>query len=810
MAKQLNLLDEGHIIPTELHLEMERSYLEYAMSVIVGRALPDIRDGLKPVHRRILYAMYELGLTPDRPYRKCARVVGDVLGKYHPHGDQSVYDALVRMVQIFSSRYPLLAGHGNFGSVDDDPPAAMRYTETRLSSLGYNCLLDGISEAVVEFTNNFDNSHQEPVVLPAQLPILLLNGCSGIAVGMATNIPPHNLAEIVDGLISLIDNPDLSDEQLQKIIPGPDFPTGGEIRDISGIKDAYTNGRGSITVRGVTKFEQIIVEGRRPRERTAIVVTELPFQVNKSAWIEKIADLVNQNRIEGIADLRDESDRQGMRVVIELKKDTDRAHILQSLYQQTSLESNFGAIFLALVDYKPLQVSLKTLLNEFLKFREETLRKKYSYALEQSQQSLHLINGLILALENLQTVIAILTSSPDGTTASSRLQLELSLTSSQADSVLAMPLRRLTGLEREKLHSQSHDLQGEIEHLETLLTQRHELLKSLKKELRGLKKQFGDARRTRLVENMIEQPSLPTIDTSSSQAVLLSLDVNEKLTWHNVNKFSAAFRESLLCSWNIPTDKQAVLYLITESGKAFASILEPRSLKSKTLNSLLPKSCQNEKIISHLFLPEDLANLDIILLSSIGKLKRMPLKALESIGSSRAISLMKLKEGELLAQVAYHQSGNLLLIATSRGRILNLGMSLETMPSTGRTAQGIQALSLSKNEQIVGCLTLNPDEKVLLVSQQGFLKQLSLSPLRICKFGETGMIGLPFQEKNDQLVAMLRASGKILFQTSLNRTFTLPNSEIPLLDRSSPGEQVIQLSPGESLKLVQDQNLVLS
>ncbi|MEI6380000.1 MAG: DNA topoisomerase (ATP-hydrolyzing) [Cyanobacteriota bacterium ELA615] len=803
MAKQLNLLAEGQIIPTALHLEMERSYLEYAMSVIVGRALPDIRDGLKPVHRRILYAMYELGLTPDRPYRKCARVVGDVLGKYHPHGDQSVYDALVRMVQTFSSRYPLLAGHGNFGSVDDDPPAAMRYTETRLSSVGYNCLLEGVSQAVVEFTNNFDNSQQEPVVLPAQLPILLLNGCSGIAVGMATNIPPHNLAEVVDGLIALIDNPELGDEQLHKIIPGPDFPTGGEIRDVTGIKDAYTNGRGTITVRGITQLEQIVVDGKRRREKTAIVVTELPFQVNKSAWIEKVADLVNQSKIEGIADLRDESDRQGMRVVIELKKDADHQRILQSLYQQTALESNFGAIFLALVDYKPLQVSLKTLLNEFLKFREETLRKKYSYQLEQSQQRLHLVNGLIVALENLPSVIRILTNSADGSTASVNLQSDLSLSSSQADSVLAMPLRRLTGLEREKLHTESNELQIEIEHLQTLLNQRHELLKSLKKELRGLKKQFADVRRTRIVEHVVEQEQSIPIQKSLSQATVLSLSITDKLTWHS----GSNFKEPVVCSWNIPTDQQALLFLLTETGKAFAANLEPRSLKPQTINSLLPKSCQNEKIISYFLVPRESTSLDLILLSSNGRLKRMPMKELESIGSSRAVSLMKFKEQEYLGMVSYYQSGQSLVVATSRGRILNFGLAIENLSSTSRAAQGIQALSLSKNEQIVGCQTLKQNEEILLVSQQGYLKRLSLSPLRICKFGETGMIAMPFLEKNDQLIAMLLSSGNILFLTSLNRTFTIAADNFPLLDRSLAGELMSQLKPGETIKLAQHQNL---
>ncbi|MFM7614644.1 MAG: DNA gyrase subunit A, partial [Synechococcales cyanobacterium] len=344
---------------------MQQSYLEYAMSVIVGRALPDVRDGLKPVHRRILYAMHELGLTPDRPFRKCARVVGDVLGKYHPHGDQAVYDALVRLVQDFSSRYPLLAGHGNFGSVDDDPPAAMRYTETRLASVSHDGLLGEINLNTVDFAPNFDNSQQEPTLLPAQLPFLLLNGCTGIAVGMATNVPPHNLAEVVDGLIALIDRPQLTDEDLLSLIPGPDFPTGGEILEPDGIRDAYLTGRGSIAVRGIVSVEES-QPGRGRHRRPMLVVSELPFQVNKAAWVEKVANLVNQGKIEGVADIRDESDRQGMRVVIELRREADPHHTLAQLYKQTNLQITFGAILLALVEGQPRQLTLRQLLQQFL------------------------------------------------------------------------------------------------------------------------------------------------------------------------------------------------------------------------------------------------------------------------------------------------------------------------------------------------------------------------------------------------------------------------------------------------------------
>ncbi|NER82440.1 MAG: DNA topoisomerase 4 subunit A, partial [Leptolyngbya sp. SIO1D8] len=497
MADQLNILSSGQVVPTPLHTEVQRSYLEYAMSVIVGRALPDVRDGLKPVHRRILYAMYELGLTPDRPFRKCARVVGDVLGKYHPHGDQAVYDALVRMVQDFASRYPLLDGHGNFGSVDNDPPAAMRYTETRLASVSYEALLNEIGEATVDFIDNFDNSQQEPIVLPAQLPNLLLNGSSGIAVGMATNIPPHNLGEVIEGLIALIDRPHLSDEALFGLIPGPDFPTGGEIIDTKGIYDAYRSGRGSIPMRGIIQLEEVR-PGRGRQRRTAIVVTELPYQVNKAGWIEKVADLVNNGRIEGIADIRDESDRDGMRVVIELKREAQPAVVLDSLYRLTPLQTNFGAIMLALNDGQPRQLPLREMLQAFLDFREETLTRQYRYELEKTEARIHLVEGLVRALDNLDMLIDILRNAPDGTTAKVSLQEAFDLSERQANEILAMPLRRLTAAERQNLQREYEELITRRDRLQRLLSDRRELLKALKKELRSLKKKFGDPRRTRI------------------------------------------------------------------------------------------------------------------------------------------------------------------------------------------------------------------------------------------------------------------------------------------------------------------------
>ena len=446
-SEQRERPEDPRIQPIALHQEMQRSYLEYAMSVIVGRALPDVRDGLKPVQRRILFAMHELGLTPDRPYRKCARVVGDVLGKYHPHGDQAVYDALVRLVQTFASRHPLLDGHGNFGSVDDDPPAAMRYTETRLAPIANEGMLDEISSDTVDFASNFDGSQQEPTVLPAQLPFLILNGCTGIAVGMATSIPPHNLGEVVDALIALIRKPDLSDEKLLELVPGPDFPTGGEVLLGSGVRETYLGGRGSIPMRGVAHIEEV-QPGKGRHKRGAVVITELPYQLSKAGWIEKLAEQVNEGKIGGIADIRDESDRDGMRIVVELRRDANAETVLSDLQRRTALQSNFGAIMLALVNSQPVQLSLRRMLQQFLEYRELTILRRTRHALKRCEERLEVVEGLTKALNVLKQVIEMITAAADAASAKASLQVHLDLSERQADAVLAMPLRRLTGLEK--------------------------------------------------------------------------------------------------------------------------------------------------------------------------------------------------------------------------------------------------------------------------------------------------------------------------------------------------------------------------
>ncbi|MEY4355065.1 MAG: gyrase/topoisomerase subunit, partial [Cyanobacteriota bacterium] len=522
------------IIQTDLRIEMSRSYLEYAMSVIVGRALPDARDGLKPVHRRILYAMYELGLTSDRPYRKCARVVGEVLGKYHPHGDTAVYDALVRMAQNFSMRAPLIDGHGNFGSVDNDPPAAMRYTESRLQALTTDSLLEDIESETVDFIDNFDGSQQEPTVMPARVPHLLLNGSSGIAVGMATNIPPHNLGELIDGVLALIANPELDDRSLMMIIPGPDFPTGGQILGRMGIRETYTTGRGSITMRGVAAIETLEVKGRPDRD--AVIITELPYQTNKAALIERIAELVNDKKLDGISDIRDESDRDGMRIVIELRRDAYPQVVLNNLYKITPLQNNFSAYMLALVKAEPLVLTLRRMLQVFIEFRIETIERRTRYLLRKAQERDHILLGLLVALNDLDAIIKLIRQAADAATARQELTLQHGLTEIQADAILQMQLRRLTALEADKIRLEHEDLLAKIANYQNILEQRERVLEIIETELKQLKERHNTPRRTEILDL---EGGLEDIDLIANERSVVMLTENGYLKRMPVSEFES-------------------------------------------------------------------------------------------------------------------------------------------------------------------------------------------------------------------------------------------------------------------------------
>ena len=807
-----------------LHQEMQRSYLEYAMSVIVGRALPDVRDGLKPVQRRILFAMHELGLTPDRPYRKCARVVGDVLGKYHPHGDQAVYDALVRLVQTFSSRHPLLDGHGNFGSVDDDPPAAMRYTETRLAPIAHEGMLDEIGSETVDFAPNFDGSQQEPTVLPAQLPFLLLNGCTGIAVGMATNIPPHNLAEVVDALIALIRQPDLDDDKLLQLVPGPDFPTGGEVLIGSGVRETYLGGRGSIPMRGVAHLEEV-QPGKGRHRRGAVVITELPYQLSKAGWIEKLAEQVNDGKITGIADIRDESDRDGMRVVVEVRRDAEAAKVLEDLQRRTALQSNFGAILLALVNGQPQQLSLRQLLNHFLEYRELTLLRRTRHALRRCEDRLEVVEGLIKALTNLQQVIAMITAAADAAAAKAALQVQLDLTERQAEAVLAMPLRRLTGLEQESLRKESEDLATERTRLRHLLDDRDTLLNTMVSELKVLKKRYSTPRRTRLVEGGDELVALraaavrPNTELQRQQAFeglandsqlliqadglvrIVSAQILGKLHLQEAVELGEHPAPARLL---LPVQTQPALLAFTAAGRVALLRWEFAGQQSGGLEKFLPDSLEGERVIQVLPLPKQ-PGCSLGLLSTDGRFKRLPLEEFLEL-SGRAATILKLKEGVELQRVVACREDEELVVASSTGRMLRLAINEATLPVMGRMAQGPTLMRLLPGERVVGAASCPASGNVVLASRLGQLKRLALESLRLCQRGDLGQIGLRFLDRSDELVD-LQGPGPSVMGVVLaggnNRSLRLKLAAVPLQDTSgsglslglATGQQVQELVP---------------
>lgn len=822
-------MPDERIVSTSLKEEIQRSYLEYAMSVIVGRALPDVRDGLKPVQRRILFAMHELGLTPDRPFRKCARVVGDVLGKYHPHSDQSVYEALVRQVQEFSSRHPLLEGHGNFGSVDDDPPAAMRYTETRLAAIAHQSLLGEIGEETVDFVPNFDGSQQEPNVLPAQLPFLLLNGCTGIAVGMATSIPPHNLSEVVDGLVAMLGNPQISDAELLRLIPGPDFPTGGEVLVGSGIQDAYMRGRGSIPMRGIAHVEEI-QPGKGKHRRNAVVVTAFPYQLSKAGWIEKLAELVNDGRLQGIADIRDESDRDGLRVVIELRRDGQPQVVLQEIMRRTMLQSNFGAILLALVDGRPTQLSLREMLQRFLEFRELTAMRRCRFALRKIEQRLEVVNGLLLALAQLDRVIGLIRSAPDAASAQSALRVQLEVNDRQAEAVLAMPLRRLTALEQDGLSRECGELETQQQQLRNLLADRGALVKEMIRSLRQLKKLFATPRRTRLVtENNTTadggrvrssprgtgrrqvqasatipgQTSLTAAPPADAHVLLqgdgglrlLSPTAVERL---QVDQPLAAGSRPLPPRLLVKASECPNLVLLSTHGRFGLLPWNRVGLDPVPLAGLLPAGMDPAVDRPVQLLRCD--NLDTVagvaLLSSEGRSKWLPTAALSDLSarmsrSGQTVAAMKLRPEETVRLAVPVREAGSLVIALSTGRLLRLALSDDLLSGSAR-ASATSLLRLLPGEAIVGGTCAMSGDVLVLLTRSGQLKRLCVDHLRIGSRGCLGQVGIRFLSRDDALLAFGRqVSPLVSVLLKDGRSCRIACEDLPLEDCSSPGVRLL-------------------
>jgi len=718
---------QERIIPTDLRNEMSQSYLEYAMSVIVGRALPDARDGLKPVHRRILYAMHELGLMHDRPFRKCARVVGEVLGKYHPHGDTAVYDASVRMAQDFSMRSPLINGHGNFGSVDNDPPAAMRYTECRLQALTNLSLLQDIESETVDFIDNFDGSQQEPTVLPSRIPQLLLNGSSGIAVGMATNIPPHNLGELIDGLVALIHNPEITDLELMDYIHGPDFPTGAQVLGTSGIREAYTTGRGSITMRGVATIETVQQRGRQDRE--AIIITELPYQTNKAALIEKIADMVNEKRLEGIADIRDESDRDGMRIVIELKRDSYPRVVLNNLYKQTPLQANFGANMLALVNGKPEILNLKKFLEVFLDFRIESITRRTRYELRKAEARDHLLQGLLIALSQLDEIIVLIRHAPDAPTAKGELITNYGLSEVQADAILQMQLRRLTALEADKIRQEHEDLQTQIADLQDILARRERILEIIETEIAQLKESFSTPRRTVILpgEGEIDERDLianeKAIILVTEQGYIKRMPVNTFEAQSRATRGKAAAKvkdDDTIEHFLTCCDHDSILFFsdrgVVYCLKAYQIPVSSRTSRGTAIVQMLPIP-REEKITSIVPVDEFSREEYLVMLTKGGNIKKTELASFSNIRANGLIAI-SLEEGDQLRWVRRARVEDSILVGSRLGMAIHFRCTHEQLRPLSRATRGVRAMKLKKGDELVGMDilpaaildTLNTDE----------------------------------------------------------------------------------------------------
>ncbi len=785
---------QERIIPTDLSNEMSRSYIEYAMSVIVGRALPDARDGLKPVHRRILYAMYELGLSPDRPFRKCARVVGEVLGKYHPHGDTAVYDALVRMAQDFSMRDPLIAGHGNFGSVDNDPPAAMRYTECRLRSLTTNSLLQDIESETVDFTDNFDGSQQEPIVLPARIPQLLLNGSSGIAVGMATNIPPHNLGELIDGVVALIHNPEISEQELRTYILGPDFPTGGQILGRSGIKDAYTKGRGSITMRGVAEIETLNQRGRQEKE--AIVITELPYQTNKAALIEKIAELVNDKRIEGISDIRDESDRRGMRVVIELKRDAYPKVVLNNLYKQTPLQANFSANMLALVNREPQLLTLKQFLQVFLDFRIEVITRRTQYKLRKARERDHILQGLLIALDNLDAVIEMIRASADAATARNGLVERFGLSEIQAEEILRMQLRRLTALEAEKIQAEHQELLSRIEDLEDILARRERIEGIIEEEIAEIKRIHATPRRTEIIQ--AEGEIVDTDLIANEQAVVL-LTEQGYIKRMPVSTFGAQSRatrgkaaarikdDDVVEHFITCCDHDKVLFFsdrgLVYSICAYQITSGSRTARGVPIVQMLPIS-KEEKITSIVPVKEFTEDEYLVMLTCNGYIKKTALAAFSNIRTNGLIAI-SLAEGDQLRWVKLAREEDSIIIGSRQGMAIHFQADNQQLRPLGRATKGVKAMKLRAKDELIsmdilpsqvvasiGAASEEEDDEenleteelaneeanqgpwVLAITTGGYGKRVPVSQFRLQNRAGMGVRAIKFRSSEDKLAAI--------------------------------------------------------
>lgn len=791
------------IVPVSLEEEMKSSYIDYAMSVIVARALPDVRDGLKPVHRRVLFGMHELGVAHNKPYKKSARIVGEVLGKYHPHGDTAVYDTMVRMAQDFSLRYPLVDGQGNFGSVDGDSPAAMRYTEARLARIADEMLRD-LDKNTVDFTSNFDDTLQEPLVLPAYLPNLLINGASGIAVGMATNIPPHNLSEVIDGLIAIIENPKLKPEDLIKIVKAPDFPTGGIIYGYDGVREALLTGRGRIVLRAKANIEVM------KNERENIIITEIPYQVNKATLIEKIAELVRDQKVEGISNIRDESDRDGMRVVIEMKRDGQPAVTLNQLFKHTQMQVTFGVIMLALVNGQPKVLTLQQMMQHFLDHRMDVLVRRTKFDLDAAERRAHILEGYIIALDNIDEVIQTIKKSKDVETAKNSLMKKFKLSEIQAKAILDMRLQRLTGLERKKIEEEYKETIKLIQKLKAILANEKLRKQIIKDELLALKERYGDERRTEIVHDFKE---FSLEDIIAEEDVVITISHQGFIKRFPVSGYrrqgrggkgvtGAGTREEDFIEHMFVASTHHYIMFFTDRGKCYWLKVHEipeggRAAKGRSIINLLEKD-KEENITAFVTVKEFTDDKFIVMATEKGTVKKTVLSAYSNIRRGGILAI-NLAAGDRLIEAKLSEGSNDIIIGTKNGMAIHF--KEKDVRDMGRTATGVRGIRLGKNDVVIGMIVVKNATSLLVVTDKGFGKRSEIEDYRLTKRGGKGVITIKTSDKNGKLIAMkeVNDNDELVIITSGGMVIRQSMKDIRVMGRNTQGVRLIRLNEDDAI-----------
>ncbi len=789
-------------VPVYIEEEMRESFMAYAMSVIISRALPDVRDGLKPVHRRVLYAMYDAGNTSDKAYKKSARLVGDIMGKYHPHGDSAIYDTIVRMAQDFNLRYPLVDGQGNFGSIDGDNPAAMRYTEIRMTPLAEEMLAD-IEKETVDFVANYDDSLREPAVLPSRIPNLLINGSAGIAVGMATNIPPHNLSEVIDGLVALIDNPNLTIKELMKHIPGPDFPTAGFIHGLEPIAQAYNEGKGIIQMRGKAFTETVKRTGKEQ-----IIISEIPYMVNKKRLIEQIAELVNDKKIDGVGDLRDESDRDGMRIVVELKRDAVAEIVINQLYKHTALQESFGVNMLAIVDGKPRLLNLKEALKAFVDHRKEVVTRRTAYDLRKAEERLHILEGYRIALDNLDAVIALIRNAADPKTAKEGLMTNFALSEIQAQAILDLRLQRLTGLERDKIMEEHRETVELIAKLRGILADEKEIYKIIVEELKEIKKNYGDERRTKIVDRT-EEISIEDLIVDEDMAVTISHEGYIKrnpVTLYRAQrrggkgKIGTTTREEDFVEYMFIASMHAYILFFTTIGKVYWIKVHElpqasRAARGKPIVNLLNLE-SGERVSAFLPVREFQEGRYIVFATKNGLIKKTELMAYANPRPS-GIRAIGLEQGDEVIGVRLTDGQQELILSTADGQ--SIRFKEEQVRATGRGTFGVVGMKLDSNDKVVSMEILSLGADILTVAEGGFGKRTEMDEYRLQSRGGKGIITMKTTEKTGRVIGvqLVGADDQLMLITNTGKIIRLRINDIRVIGRNTQGVRLIDLDDGE-------------